>query len=159
MIKKKILMVCLGNICRSPLAQGILAEKCKKLKVFIDSAGTSSYHIGQEPDLRAQMTAKDYHINISNQKARVLTTDDIKTFDHIYVMDKSNYSNTLKLVKNKEDEQKIDMILNAVHPGRNLDVPDPYFGGEDSFKEVYSLLNEACEKIKKQLEKIQDIER
>ena len=159
MIKKKILMVCLGNICRSPLAQGILAEKCKKLKVFIDSAGSSSYHIGQEPDQRAQITAEDHHINISNQKARVLSIDDIKTFDQIYVMDKSNYSNTLKLVKNEEDKQKIDLILNVIHPGRNLEVPDPYFGGEDNFKEVYSLLNDACEKIKNQLEKIQDIER
>ena len=152
-------MVCLGNICRSPLAQGILAEKCKKLKVVIDSAGTSSYHIGQEPDIRAQMIAEKHHIHISNQKARVLTTNDIKTFDLIYVMDKSNYSNTLKLVKNEEDEQKIDLILNAIHPGSNLDVPDPYFGGEDGFKNVYSLLNDACEKIKSQLDKIQDIER
>ena len=152
-------MVCLGNICRSPLAQGILAEKCKKLKVVVDSAGTSSYHIGQEPDIRAQMIAEEHHIYISNQKARVLTTNDIKTFDLIYVMDKSNYSNTLKLVKNEEDEQKIDLILNAIHPGRNLNVPDPYFGGKGGFKDVYSLLNDACEKIKNQLEKIQDIER
>ncbi|GIS04584.1 MAG: hypothetical protein CM15mP107_2040 [Bacteroidota bacterium] len=84
-------MVCLGNICRSPLAEGILAEKCKHLPVIIDSAGTSGYHIGEAPDKRAQHIANVNQINIGNQKARKLTSKDIETFDLIYVMDKSNY--------------------------------------------------------------------
>ena len=108
MKEKKILMVCLGNICRSPLAEGILTEKCKHLPVFVDSAGTSGYHIGEAPDQRAQHIANVNQINIGNQKARKLTSKDIETFDLIYVMDESNYTNSLKLVKNTKDKMKID---------------------------------------------------
>ena len=153
MKEKKILMVCLGNICRSPLAEGILAEKCKHLPVFIDSAGTSGYHIGEAPDQRAQDIAKENQINIGNQKARKLTPKDFETFDLIYVMDESNYMNSLKLVKNTKDKIKIDFILNASNPGSNLNVPDPYFGGDEGFENVFNLLNNSCEKIKIQLEK------
>ena len=95
-------MVCLGNICRSPLAEGILTEKCKHLPVFVDSAGTSGYHIGEAPDQRAQYIANVNQINIGNQKARKLTSKDIETFDLIYVMDESNYSTCLKLVKSRK---------------------------------------------------------
>ena len=146
-------MVCLGNICRSPLAEGILAEKCKHLPVFVDSAGTSGYHIEEAPDQRAQYIAKVNQINIGNQKARKLTSKDFETFDLIYVMDESNYTNSLKLVKSTKDKIKIDLILNASKPGSNLNVPDPYFGGDEGFENVYSLLNNSCEKIKIQLEK------
>lgn len=153
MKEKKILMVCLGNICRSPIAEGILAEKCKHLPVFVDSAGTSGYHIGEAPDQRAQYIAKVNQINIGNQKARKLTSKDFETFDLIYVMDESNYTNSLKLVKSTKDKMKIDLILNASNPGSNLNVPDPYFGGDEGFENVYNLLNNSCEKIKIQLEK------
>jgi len=153
MKEKKILMVCLGNICRSPLAQGILTKKCKHLSVFVDSAGTSGYHKGNPPDQRAQNIANLNQINIGNQKARKLTTRDIETFDLIYVMDESNYTSSLKLVKNIKDKMKIDLILNISNPGKNLNVPDPYFLGEKGFENVYNLLNESCEKIKVQLEK------
>ena len=146
-------MVCLGNICRSPLAEGILTKKCKYLPVFVDSAGTSEYHTGKAPDQRAQHIANVNQINIGNQKARKLTSRDIGIFDLIYVMDESNYTNSLKLVKNTKDKMKIDLILNALNPGKNLNVPDPYFGGDKGFENVYNLLNESCEKIKTQLEK------
>ena len=146
-------MVCLGNICRSPLAEGILTEKCKHLPVFVDSAGTSGYHIGKAPDERAQYIANVNRINISNQKARKLTSKDIETFDFIYVMDESNYTNSLKLVKNTKDKMKIDFILNISNPGKNLNVPDPYFADDKGFEYVYEMLNDCCEKIKIQLQK------
>jgi protein-tyrosine phosphatase len=153
MKEKKILMVCLGNICRSPLAEGILAEKCKHLPVFVDSAGTSGYHTGEAPDQRAQHIANVNQINIVNQKARKLTSRDIRIFDLIYVMDESNYTNSMKLVKNSKDKMKIDLILNTSNPGENLNVPDPYSLGDEGFENVYNLLNDSCEKIKIQLEK------
>ena len=153
MKEKKILMVCLGNICRSPLAEGILTEKCKHLPIFVDSAGTSGLHIGQTPDHRAQYIANENQINIANQKARKLTSRDIETFDLIYVMDESNYKNSLKLAKSKKHKIKIDFILNASNPGKNLNVPDPYFDSNEGFKNVFNLLNDSCEKIKIKLEK------
>ena len=146
-------MVCLGNICRSPLAEGILNEKCKHLPVFVDSAGTSGYHVGNAPDLRAQHIAKLNQINIGNQKARKLSSKDIETFDLIYVMDDSNYEESLKIAKSSKDKLKIDFILNVSNPGKNLNVPDPYFGGDKGFENVYDLLNDSCEKLKIQLEK------
>ena len=152
-------MVCLGNICRSPIAEGILTEKCKNLPVFVDSAGTSGYHIGESPDKRAQYIANMNQINISNQKARKLTSNDIETFDLIYVMDESNYTNSLKLVKNTKDKMKIDFILNVSYPGKNLNVPDPYFSGDKGFEDIYNLLNDSCEKIKIQLQKEFDAQR
>ena len=151
--RKKILMVCLGNICRSPLAEGILAEKCKHLPVFVHSAGTSAYHIGEAPDIRSQHIASVNQINISDQRARVLKPIDIETFDIIYVMDESNYTNTLKLVKNTNDKFKIDFIMNVLNPGRNINVPYPYLGGDEGFNIIYNLLNDSCEEIKIQLEK------
>ena len=153
MKEKRILMVCLGNICRSPLAEGILNEKCKHLPVFVDSAGTSGYHVGNAPDLRAQHIAKLNQINIGNQKARKLSSKDIETFDLIYVMDDSNYEESLKIAKSSKDKLKIDFILNVSNPGKNLNVPDPYFGGDKGFENVYDLLNDSCEKLKIQLEK------
>jgi len=159
MKQKKILMVCLGNICRSPIAEGILTEKCKNLPVFVDSAGTSGYHIGESPDKRAQYIANMNQINISNQKARKLTSNDIETFDLIYVMDESNYTNSLKLVKSTKDKMKIDFILNVSYPGKNLNVPDPYFSGDKGFEDIYNLLNDSCEKIKIQLQKEFDAQR
>ena len=145
--------MCIRDRCRSPLAEGILSEKCKHLPVFVDSAGTSGYHIGEAPDQRAQYIANVNQINIGNQKARKLTSKDIETFDLIYVMDESNYTTSLKLVENTKDKMKIDFILNVSNPGKNLNVPDPYFGGDRGFENVYNLLNDSCEKIKTQLQK------
>jgi len=153
MKEKKILMVCLGNICRSPLAEGILAKKCEHLPVIVDSAGTSAYHIGHAPDTRSQHIASINHITIGDQRARELTSTDLETFDLIYVMDESNYTNTLKLAKNEEDKKKVHFILNASNPGQNQNVPDPYYGGDHGFKNIFDLLNDACEAIKTELER------
>ena len=152
-------MVCLGNICRSPLAEGILTEKCKHLPVFVDSAGTSGYHIGEAPDQRAQHIANVNQINICNQRARKLTSKDLDDFDFIYAMDKFNYNNILKLMKNTKNKIKIDFILNELNPGENLNVPDPYFEDDNGFEFVYKLLNDSCEKIKIKLEKRYNVKR
>lgn len=143
----KILMVCLGNICRSPLAEGILREKAQDLDVETDSAGTSSYHVDEAPDLRSIQIARKYAINISDLRGRQFTTDDFDNFDKIYVMDQSNYQNVLRLARNDEDRAKVDLILNEIMPGSNSEVPDPYYGGDQGFENVYRMLDEATDKI------------
>lgn len=147
----KILMVCLGNICRSPLAEGILASKLPKSKFYIDSAGTGSYHIGKQPDYRSIAIASKYGVDITNQKARQFSADDFDNFDYIFVMDSSNYDNVIELAKTEEHKQKVAMILNHLFPNENVDVPDPYFGLQNGFDTVYEMLNETCDIIAKKL--------
>lgn len=146
---EKILMVCLGNICRSPTAEGILRQKAEQRGVAleIDSAGTGGWHAGEQPDPRAQAAAKKRGIDISYQRARQLTASDFDNFDRIYVMDESNYQNALMLARNIEHRQKVKMILDEVYPGKRMPVPDPYFGGEQGFDHVYDLLSEATDAI------------
>jgi protein-tyrosine phosphatase len=146
---KKILMVCLGNICRSPLAEGILQSKLDANFFSVDSAGTAAYHIGELPDQRSIAVAKKHGIDISNQKARKFDIKDFIEFDIIYAMDKENYQNICSLAKNNTELQKVKMILDEVKLSQNLSVPDPYYGGDDGFQNVYQLLDEACEKISK----------
>ena len=148
---KHILMVCLGNICRSPLAEGILQSKVNSDDIFVDSAGTAAYHIGKLPDTRSIEVAKNHGINITNQRARKFTSDDFKKFDLIYAMDKSNFSDILSLANNEEEVNKVKMILNEVHLEQNLSVPDPYYGGDNEFENVYQMLNKACEVIAKKI--------
>ncbi|MFD0992104.1 low molecular weight protein-tyrosine-phosphatase [Tenacibaculum geojense] len=143
----KILMVCLGNICRSPLAQGILEAKVDSKTITVDSAGTSGHHEGELPDVRSIKIAKDYGLDITNQRSRKFTIADFDKFDLIYTMDDSNYHNVLQLCRTKNDAAKVKMILNETHPGKNLNVPDPYYGGEQGFENVYKMLEEACEII------------
>ncbi len=142
-------MVCLGNICRSPLAEGILQSKLDANFFSVDSAGTAAYHIGELPDLRSIAVAKKHGIDISNQKARKFDIKDFIEFDVIYAMDKENYQNICSLAKKDVDLRKVKMILNEINPSLNLSVPDPYYGGDDGFQNVYQLLDEACEKISK----------
>nr|AOE11120.1 protein tyrosine phosphatase [uncultured bacterium] len=144
---KKILMVCLGNICRSPLAEGILRSKVNKELAFVDSAGTAAYHLGNIPDERSIAVAKQYGIDISNQQARKFTEKDFLNFDVIYAMDKSNYQNIISLATSDEDIEKVKMILNESQPDKNYSVPDPYYGGETGFEDVYKMLNQACDSV------------
>lgn len=144
-------MVCLGNICRSPLAEGILKSKLFRANVVIDSAGTGGYNINSEPDSRAIAVAKANGIDISNQQCRKFTVKDFDAFDIIYVMDNANYRDVISIARNKEDIDKVKMILNEVFPNENLDVPDPYLGGDYGFKNVYKMLDEACEIIAKKI--------
>ncbi len=153
-MKIKILMVCLGNICRSPLAEGILKSKLDTSKFTVDSCGTSSYHIGSKPDQRSIDIGKKYNIDITNQRAAQFTNDHFKVFDYIYVMDNSNYQNIIKLANSGQDKDKVKLILNELYPNKNLNVPDPYYGGEQGFEDVYQMLNKACDNIVNKLEKL-----
>jgi len=148
----KILMVCLGNICRSPLAHGILRAKAEGLGWEIDSAGTSAYHEGETPDPRSVAIARKHNLNIRDIASREFTTNDFNNFDLIYVMDQSNYNNVVALAKNKDQVNKVKLILNEVSPGENKEVPDPYFGGDNGFENVYQMLNEATDLIIKKHE-------
>ncbi|WP_235841572.1 low molecular weight protein-tyrosine-phosphatase [Confluentibacter sediminis] len=147
----KILMVCLGNICRSPLAEGILKSKLPQDKFIVDSAGTSNYHMGSPPDKRSVAVARKYGLDISNLKGRQFSVADFDAFDYIYVMDESNYNNVISLARNKQDKEKVKFILNDVYPNQNYNVPDPYYGGDHGFENVYKMLDEACSIIAKSL--------
>lgn len=144
-------MVCLGNICRSPLAEGILQSKLNTDLFTVDSAGTSSYHIGNKPDTRSISTAKKHNIDITKQRARQFTKQDFIDFDIIYAMDKSNFANIIALAENEAQHSKVKLILNESFPDKNLDVPDPYYGGDNGFEKVYTLLEDASEKISTKL--------
>ena len=148
----KILMVCLGNICRSPLAQGILENKTTHLNVEVDSAGTASYHIGKSPDIRSIEIAAQHDINLRDQKARQFNKTDFKKFDIIYVMDNQNYNHLTSLTSNNTERQKIKFILDELNPNSHDSVPDPYYGGIDGFLNVYNLLDKACYKIVQNIE-------
>lgn len=142
-------MVCLGNICRSPIAEGILRDQARKLnlKIETDSAGTSAHHTGEAPDHRMQKTALKNGVDISDLRARQFVVADFDLFDLIYAMDEENYHNILSLARNDSDVKKVKMILNEVDPGANNEVPDPYFGGDAGFQHVIDLLNVAVTKI------------
>ena len=143
----RILMVCLGNICRSPLAEGILKSKINPETLFVDSAGTAGYHVGSLPDKRSIVVAKQHNLDITDQRCRKFTIKDFDDFDLIYVMDNSNKRDVLSLARNEDDKQKVKMILNEIFPNENVDVPDPYYGGEFGFESVYQMLDKACIKI------------
>lgn len=144
-------MVCLGNICRSPLAEGILKSKVNLNEVTIDSAGNAAYHVGNLPDPRSIAVAKKHGIDITTQRARKFTVKDFDSFDFIYAMDQNNFDDLLKLARNKEDKKKVLLILNEVSPFQNNSVPDPYYGGDDGFENVYQMLNKACAEIASKL--------
>ncbi|MCK0109161.1 low molecular weight phosphotyrosine protein phosphatase [Flavobacteriaceae bacterium S0825] len=142
----KILMVCLGNICRSPLAEGILKHKFPKHNFIVESAGTSNYHIGELPDKRSIEVAKKHGIDITNQRGRQFKVSDFDEFNFIYVMDTSNYKNIIALARNDGDKKKVELILNELD-NELINVPDPYYGGDSGFENVFQLLNQACDRI------------
>lgn len=147
----KILMVCLGNICRSPLAEGILASKLPKDKFEVDSAGTGNWHVGKQPDSRSIATAKKNGLDISSQKGKHFTPQHFEEFDYIYVMDGSNYDDVLILAKTDDHKKKVSRILDELFPGDNVDVPDPYYGLQNGFDMVYEMLDEATDLLAKKL--------
>ena len=148
----KILMVCLGNICRSPLAEGIMQNKINnnKLDWKVDSAGTGAWHVGELPDPRSIDVAKKYGIDITHQRARQFKATDFDTFDYIFAMDASNFNNINKLAKNEAQKEKVTMIMNWEKPGMNEGVPDPYYDS-DGFEQVYDMIDRACEKVVEKL--------
>ncbi len=142
----KVLMVCLGNICRSPLAEGILKKQVqeKGLDWEVDSAGTSGWHVGELPDSRSIAIAKQYGIDITDQRSRKFQKADLDTFDLVLAMDTSNYNDILRLAS-ADQAAKVKMILNFAYPNENRSVPDPYYN--DGFEGVYTLLDLSCGKI------------
>ncbi|MEM9141403.1 MAG: low molecular weight protein-tyrosine-phosphatase [Bacteroidota bacterium] len=142
----KILMVCLGNICRSPLAEGILRSKVDPEHIFVDSAGTGGYHIGNPPDPRSIAVAKKFGLDISRQRCRKFTKEDFDQFDIIYAMDRSNYDHLVAMARNTADREKVKMLLDEVH-GKTREVPDPYYGPGDGFEHVFRLIDGACTQI------------
>lgn len=156
-MSKKILMVCLGNICRSPMAEAILRYKTEKANIrwIIDSAGTADYHIGQPPHPMAIKVCNQYGLDLSNLHGRQFKPEDIRYFDKIFVMDKSNLLNLQNACGERWNQPKVDLILNMVNPGQDLEVPDPWGGPESGYHKVFHLLDEACEAIIKQFGKIQ----
>jgi protein-tyrosine phosphatase len=149
----KILMVCLGNICRSPLAEGILQDKAFKagLKWSVESAGTNSYHTGEAPHPISQKVAKLNGIDICNQRARRFVAEDFDVYDKIYALAGDVLDDIRRIARDKFDETKVDLLLNELYPGENRDVPDPYYGTEPGYHDVYKLLDEVCDVIIKKI--------
>lgn len=145
-------MVCLGNICRSPLAEGLLASKLPKDKFIVDSAGTGSWHIGSLPDERSIDVAKRNGLDISYQRGRQFKPADFDEFDYIYVMDSENLRNVKAMARNEAEKSKVKLILDELFPGENMDVPDPYFGLHDGFNRVYGMLDEATANLAEKLQ-------
>lgn len=144
-----VLMVCLGNICRSPLAHGILESKAPG-DWYIDSAGTSGWHEGERPDTRSIITAKGRGLNIDQQRSRPFLAEDFERFDVIFAMDSSNYTNITRLAPDEASKAKVRLIMNEAYPGENRQVPDPYTGGQRGFEDVYDMLDLAIEKFLEQ---------
>lgn len=147
----KILMVCLGNICRSPLAEGILASKLPKNDFLVDSAGTGHWHVGNPPDKRSILTAEKNGIDITNQRGKLFKASFFQEYDYIYVMDTNNYADVINMAKNEDEKKKVQLILDEIFPGENVDVPDPYSGIQSNFDQVFEMLEEACESIANKL--------
>lgn len=142
-------MVCLGNICRSPLAEGILKQKAAKagLDWYIDSAGTNGYHVGEAPHRLSQKVATLNGIDICEQKARQFVKEDMDRFDKIYAMADDVVEDIRSIAGKKFDAGKVDLFMNELHPGKHMSVPDPWYGTEPGYHEVYKLIDEVCEAI------------
>lgn len=142
-------MVCMGNICRSPIAEGIMRNLINqyKLDAMVDSAGTIDFHKGESPDVRARKKAAQHGVDISNLVARPFQSSDFNNFDLIYVMDKDNYNDIISRTFNVNEKKKVMLIMNEVFPEENINVPDPYYGGDAGFENVFQMLDNACHVI------------
>ena len=156
----KVLMVCLGNICRSPLAEGILADKARKagFNWLVHSAGTAGYHVGEAPHPLSQKVAAAHGIDISQQQCRQFVAADMLEYDRIYVMDVANYAAIQQLSGDLWNPDKVTLILNALHPNRNESVPDPWYGNEKDYQHVFQLLTAACDNIINQYQHPVDVQ-
>jgi protein-tyrosine phosphatase len=145
----KILMVCLGNICRSPLAEGILNDKITRSRLdwVVDSAGTNGYHVGEAPHPLSQKVALQHGIDISRQRARKFVADDFRRFDKIYAMADDVIDEMKRIAGKNFDASKIDLLMNEVYPGKNIDVPDPWSGPESGYHQAYKMIEEASTAI------------
>lgn len=145
----RVLMVCLGNICRSPLAEGVLAQKVQErgLNWEIDSAGTNGYHTGEAPHRLSQKVARLNGIDISAQRSRMFTKEDLQSFDLIYAMATDVIFSMKRIAGKHFDATKVKLLLDELHPGENMDVPDPWYGEESGYHEVYKMIDEACDAI------------
>lgn len=148
-LMKKYLVVCLGNICRSPMAEGILRNEFEEngIDIEVDSAGTAAYHIGEPADSRAQKELRKHNIDISKERAQKFEYKHFGEYDKIFAMDENNYADLLYLSKTENDRAKVDMIMNVVEPGKDIPVPDPYYGGDEGFAQVYRMLKSAAMKL------------
>lgn len=147
----KILMVCLGNICRSPIAEGVLAAKLDG-NFEVDSAGTISLHEGEHPDKRAIKVAQNHGVDISKQRSRPITSGDLQNFDKIYCMDLEVYKDVISKAEDEKQRQKISLFLEAAgEHGDNIEVPDPYWGDMNDFENVFQMIDKASEKIAAEL--------
>lgn len=147
-------MVCLGNICRSPLAEGIMRDKVRRhgLNWAVDSAGTGNWHIGEKPDSRSMAVARKHGLDISDQRARQFHAGDLEDFDLILAMDGSNLRNIRNLDGRQRHREKTHLIMELAYPGAGTDVPDPYWD-DNGFEQVYHMLDDACEQIISLLQK------
>lgn len=145
----KYLMVCHGNICRSPMAMGLLRRKLELIgsDSVVDSCGFEPYHIGDAPDKRAQKVLMKKDIDVSDHRARLFTEEDFDEFDHIFVMDRKNFTDIKARARNEEDMKKVQLLLDVVYPGEHLEVPDPYYGLEEGFRTTYAHVSGAAEAI------------
>ena len=145
----KILMVCLGNICRSPLAEGVLKHKAQQagLNWQIDSAGTNGYHVGEAPHQLSQKVARLNGIDICEQRARQFVKEDFDRYDKIYAMADDVIDDIRRIARSKYDPSKVDLFLNELYPGKELSVPDPWYGPEPGYHEVFKMIDETCKKI------------
>lgn len=142
-----VLMVCMGNICRSPLAHGLFEDLVEREGlselIVVDSAGTHAYHVGEPPDPRSQQTALRHNIDLSRQRARRVAADDFDRFDYILAMDQDNYTNLINSAP-KGQQHKVRLFLEFAPQRREREVPDPYYGGHDGFEHVYELVEAAA---------------
>lgn len=146
----RVLMVCLGNICRSPLAEGILAGMADPAACEVDSAGTAGYHVGKPPDQRSVRVAAAYGIDISRQRCRQFEVADFDRFDYIFAMDRENLDQIRRMARNRDDLAKVSLLLEAGGFGPK-EVPDPYYGGPEGFEQVFALIRDACSRIRRDL--------
>lgn len=150
-MKTHILMVCLGNICRSPLAEGLLKSKLDAERFQVDSAGTGHWHVGSMPDSRSIAVAQKNGLDITDQRGMQFKPVFFDRYDHIFVMDNYNYEDVVAQATKDEDKAKVQLILDEIFPGERVDVPDPYNDSLRGFDRVYEMLDEATTKIAERL--------